>query len=388
MKLGSLCSGAGGLDLAVEAVFGAHTAWHCEQDAAASKVLAARWPHVPNHGNLTDTDWAAVEPVDVVCAGWPCQPFSLAGKCKGHEDERAIWPHIAGAVRVLRPRIIVLENVSAVVGAGEFGRVANDLAALGYDLRWTCLRASDVGAPHKRERLFIVAVADGAAVRKSTGGSLTEETGAVAGDRLGDHRGERTAENGRRAAADTNSGGSDAAVSGAGPVDILLPTPSVADGEGGHLNRSGARSGELLLGVARGLHDPQGATAPLLPTPCASDGDPKGGPNNPENRLSQGHHVQLLDLGIRPDLWGKYAPAIARWEQLTRPAPPPTEPNRNGKPRLNPAFSEWMMGWPAGWATDVEGISRNDKLRIIGNGVAPQQAYAALQFLLSIEAAA
>lgn len=181
MRLGSLCSGAGGLDLAVEAVFGAHTAWHCEQDAAASKVLAARWPGVPNHSDLITTDWATVEPVDIMCAGFPCQPFSMAGKRKGLDDERAIWPHIGRAIGVLRPRIVVLENVSALLTSAEFTRVANTLAALGYDLRWTCLRASDVGAPHKRERLFIVAVADGAAVRKSTGGSLTEETGGGRG---------------------------------------------------------------------------------------------------------------------------------------------------------------------------------------------------------------
>lgn len=133
------------------------------------------------------------------------------------------------------------------------------------------------------------------------------------------------------------------------------------------------------------------AVADLLPTPATADGD-RGPDFARANRDGSGGD-DLVTICARASRsrgcqWGKYAPAIARWEQLTRPAPPPTEPNRNGKPRLNPAFSEWMMGWPAGWATDVEGISRNDKLRIIGNGVAPQQAYAALQFLLSIEAAA
>lgn len=82
--------------------------------------------------------------------------------------------------------------------------------------------------------------------------------------------------------------------------------------------------------------------------------------------------------------WGQYAAAIQRWEQITRPAPSPTEPNKNGNPRLSAAFSEWMMGWPDGWVTDVPGISRNEQLRILGNGVVPQQATAALQWLSQI----
>ena len=168
MRIGSLFSGAGGLDLAVEAVFGATTAWHCEIDPAASKVLAARWPGVPNLGDITKVDWpnvwlsrcgqeeSTIEPVDILCGGWPCQPFSLAGKRKGAADERALWPHVARAIRMVRPRIIVLENVPAVLGP-EFSRVADDLAACGYEFAWTCLRASDVGAPHRRERIFILA---------------------------------------------------------------------------------------------------------------------------------------------------------------------------------------------------------------------------------------
>ncbi|ORV13597.1 hypothetical protein AWB94_04760 [Mycolicibacterium canariasense] len=94
-------------------------------------------------------------------------------------------------------------------------------------------------------------------------------------------------------------------------------------------------------------------------------------------------HTFVYKTG-RTQQWGKYAAAIARWVAVTRPAPSPTEPNTKGNPYLAPAFPEWMQGWPAGWVTAVPGISRNDMLRIIGNGVCPQQATAALSQLLAV----
>ncbi len=461
MKLGSLFSGAAGLDRAVEHVFGATTVWHSEIDPAASKVLAHHYPGVPNLGSITDIDWASVEPVDILCGGYPCQPFSAAGQRKGTSDARHLWPHFAEAIRRVRPRYVILENVAGHRSMG-FDSVLADLARDGYDAQWCSVRASDVGAPHRRERLFVIA--------HPRNGDVAERARA------------QGREAGKRSPVGSIAGcGSDK------PVD-LLPTPQTADGTGGHLNRSGSRSDELLLpGVARAYsngdllptpvvndmgdgktvewwdqwtadakqrhgngnghgnslaievqrnllptptsrdgkghnqrgdttcltgallptpstHDGTGARTPeqlaamtkpfanlndtavneLLPTPSASDGI-GGGPNNPNNRLAQGHHVQLLDMGMAStEMWGKYGPAIARWEQLTRPAPAPTEPNSKGNPRLNAAFSEWMMGWPAGWVTAVPGISRNDALRIVGNGVVSQQAVAALSFLLTV----
>jgi DNA (cytosine-5)-methyltransferase 1 len=118
---------------------------------------------------------------------------------------------------------------------------------------------------------------------------------------------------------------------------------------------------DLAIVVENGLLESGGE---LLPTPQA--GEPLLGGQAKEMATD----------------WGKYGPAIRRWEQVTRPAPAPTEPNKNGNPRLAAAFSEWMLGWPAGWVSDVDGLTRNDMLRIIGNGVCAQQCFAALQYLI------
>jgi DNA (cytosine-5)-methyltransferase 1 len=156
MRIGSLCSGYGGLDLGLASVIGGSTAWLCEYDKHPSTILDQRFPGVPNYGDITTTDWSRVEPVDWITAGYPCQPFSHAGKRQGTRDERHIWPHVAECIRLVRPGHVLLENVAGHLSLG-FGDVLGDLAALGYDARWGVLRAADVGAPHGRKRVFIVA---------------------------------------------------------------------------------------------------------------------------------------------------------------------------------------------------------------------------------------
>jgi DNA (cytosine-5)-methyltransferase 1 len=155
MKIGSLCTGYGGLDMAVEAYFGAYTVWCAEYDKYASELIEENFGYL-NHGDISKIDWSRVEPIDILTAGYPCQPFSEAGKRKGVNDERHIWPHITEAIRVLRPKFIVLENVRGHLSLG-FDRVLGDLTELGYDARWKVVRASEVGAPHSRARVFIVA---------------------------------------------------------------------------------------------------------------------------------------------------------------------------------------------------------------------------------------
>jgi DNA (cytosine-5)-methyltransferase 1 len=155
LRIGSLCTGYGGLDMAVEAYFNAETSWVSEIDKFACKVIDARI-NKPNLGNLKVINWATVEPIDILTAGYPCQPFSHAGLRKGTNDERHLWPYIKEAIGTIRPNFVFLENVRGHFGLG-FRDVLTDLADIGYDVRWTLIRASDVGAPHRRERLFIVA---------------------------------------------------------------------------------------------------------------------------------------------------------------------------------------------------------------------------------------
>ena len=166
LTAGSLCSGYGGLDLAVIAVTGARLAWCAETDRYAAAVLAHHWPGVPNLGDITALDWAAVPHVDLVTAGWPCQDISYAGPGAGITEgtRSGLWLHIAAGLRHLRPSYVYLENVAALRTRG-LAKVLGDLAALGYDTQWLCLRASAAGAPHRRDRLFILAAQPGTAGR-------------------------------------------------------------------------------------------------------------------------------------------------------------------------------------------------------------------------------
>ena len=155
MKVGSLFSGIGGLDLGLERA-GMTIAWHSEIDLYACKVLAKHWPGVPNHGDIKNIDWQTIEPVDVICGGYPCQPFSTAGKRRGTNDPRHLWPWVRDAISALRPRYAILENVRGHLTMGGL-TVISELAEIGYDAEWRVVSAAGLGAPHRRDRLVIVA---------------------------------------------------------------------------------------------------------------------------------------------------------------------------------------------------------------------------------------
>lgn len=288
MRIGSLCTGYGGLDMAAEYCFDATMAWCAEIASAPSAVIAQRWPGVPNIGSITTADWSQVEPVDIITAGYPCQPFSTASMHrKGTNDPRHLWPYVHKAVRHLRPSIVLLENVSGHRSVG-FGTVLGDLAEVGlHEVRWVSVCASDAGAPHERERLFIAAVA------------VTAH----------------------------------ATIAGLQRRSAPKQWPVTA-GAAGHPAEADGRLWELPASAYRSV-----------------DG---------------------FDFA-------EFQPVIDRWtETIGRPPTYPVLTGRQGAPVNSPRFVEWMMGLPAGWVTDVDGLSVADMLELLGNGVCPQQAALAI----------
>lgn len=165
MNVLSLFAGIGGLELGLERA-GMTVVGQVEIDDYCRRVLAKHWPDVPRHDDVrTAADWwlSTERPtVDVICGGFPCQPFSPAGHRRGVGDERWGWPWMESVVRLVRPRYVVVENVPAFLDHPVgFGWMLADLAALGFDAEWSVLSACAMGAPHTRERLFVVAYADG-----------------------------------------------------------------------------------------------------------------------------------------------------------------------------------------------------------------------------------
>ncbi len=351
LRVGSLFSGYGGLDLAVEEVFDGETVWFSEFGPAPARVFAHHWPGVPNLGDITTVDWRTVEPVDVICGGFPCQDVSTVGKRAGlHPGTRSgLWARMAEAIDVLRPEWVVAENVRGLLSAtatrptpegdetdgcnpvpstsepatpdstvrgvesdpwslGDqparplraLGAVLGDLADLGYDARWLGLPASDIGAPHTRFRIFILArrtVPDPAGLRRR---ARWGEPGP----------GTRTPRN-----------------------NCAVP--------------SGHRPGPQWAGDGPAA---SGAGAAVAPDRAA----------------------------LRR--WGRYAQSIRRWEHLAgRQAPAPTVLSDGGQYRPAPRFVEWLMGLPDGWVTAPDlGLTSAEQLAALGNGVLPPQAVRAL----------
>ena len=342
--IGSLFTGYGGLDMGVAMALDpdARVAWTSDVEKGPCKLAATRWPDTPNLGDITQINWADVEPVDIICGGSPCQDLSLAGKRAGMASgtRSGLWESMAAAVETIRPRLVVWENVLGALSARAYspvesepamlgnestepalraaGRVAGDLASLGYSTAWRVVRASDAGAPHQRARFFLIGYPDGqhwqlrrpARPRKATGGRPHREP--------------------------------------AGPgVSALMPTPTASDHKAGrHQDGTGhslTQAVQLLptpqavnasrssAGYGPNLHEV--ATA-LLPTPKAADGVmglPRTSGRPPEKSTHLATRLEYTN-------YGDYAPAIARWEQVTGRAAPPTHHTLTTGRRQTPAI--------------------------------------------------
>ncbi|WP_369183661.1 DNA cytosine methyltransferase [Streptomyces sp. Y1] len=334
LRIASLCSGYGGLEMAVLGALDGQVVVGAEADPHASAVFTHHHPGVPNLGDITAADWLQVRDrhrPDVVIAGFPCKDISNAGPREGIRGKRSgIWTNVAEAVRVLRPRLVFLENVAALCSRG-LDVVAADLAQVGYDARWTCVRAGDpeVGAPHQRDRWFAVAHPADAHPdefgRNWRTGDLTETQGGHEPAHAGDQ-------------------------APAPRILNLLPTPAARDWKSGASNLFGRNSRPLNEFAVNVL-------APLDGRWVTRDG---------------------ID----------YGPAIRRWEAvLGRQAPPPTMLGPRGGVRLSPRFTEWMQGLPDGHVTGL-GLGPKHELTILGNGVIPRQARYAYGHLLGAHHAA
>lgn len=372
--VGSLCTGYGGLEMGLQQAFGPmDVRWHAEVDPAASRVLKTHTPDVPNLGDITGIAWRLVEPVDILCAGIPCQPVSAAGLRRGADDERWLWQTGARpAIDELRPPVVFFENVANLARGlmrPLWDGVLDDFREMGYAVRWTIVGAcaEAIGGCHHRHRLFALAVRHAGPARIAPAAvEIKTRCGVPRGNVLptptardGNGRGEGDGtywDKRRREGGRTNGKPLAAALL------TMLPTPRAADGNGGgRLDRR--RSTDNTLPQA--VH--------MLPTPRATDGR-NGGPGQ---RGSKGDLA--MPSAVQPEAWGRYAGAVARWGSRFAPAPTPTDVGPKGGQRLAAAFPEWMMGLPAGHVTDA--VDRLDALRIIGNGVMPQQAAHGLDLL-------
>jgi len=161
LTVGSCFSGIGGLDLGLEWA-GMEIIWQCEIDEYASAVLQKHWPHVPNVGDIKVVDPASLPPVDLVCGGYPCQPFSTAsaGRRRGKKDDRYLWPEMLRVIQGVRPSWVLCENVVGIVKLA-LPTVVSDLEGAGYEVAEPLeIPACSLGLDHRRSRIWILAHAD------------------------------------------------------------------------------------------------------------------------------------------------------------------------------------------------------------------------------------
>lgn len=387
LTAGEMFAGYGGLATAVHSAFGGRgvlvrTAWLAEPAAAPSRILAHRYPGVPNLGDVTTIDWAdPAHAVDIIAGGSPCQDVSGAGRRAGMtEGTRSnLWVAQREAIATIRPQWAVWENVRGAYSAqahsdlepcpgclgghegggqslfcghsdvfsGTFPASGMTLSGVAYELRTWEHRTGDTGSSFSPDDETDGLLRTPCAT-EDEGGPLHPDVAAARGQTL-------------------RLTGQILAMTG-----DLLPTPRASDQNSPGVHGNGGQDLRTTVDLK------------LLPTPQANIAA-NGGSQDPAKRRAGGHSVSIKDVVEHPAGWGRFAPAIRRWERvLGRWAPEPTVPGRKGgRARLSPAFVEWMMGLPAGWVTDPAiGLTRSEQLKALGNGVVPQQGAAAISDML------
>jgi DNA (cytosine-5)-methyltransferase 1 len=168
LRVLDLFSGIGGFSLGLDRAGGFETVAFCEIEPFPRRVLAKHWPEVPCYEDVTSADFSSIGPVDLVTGGFPCQDVSLAGHGAGLAGERSgLFWQILRAVRMVGQPKLLLENVAALLDRG-MGTVLGSLSQIGYDTEWHCIPARYVGAPHGRDRIWIIAHANGSKRRKKS----------------------------------------------------------------------------------------------------------------------------------------------------------------------------------------------------------------------------
>jgi DNA (cytosine-5)-methyltransferase 1 len=384
LTIGGLFEGYGGLTMAVQRAIGGELAWYSEIEPAANRVLEHHHPGVPNLGDITAADWSVVPRVNILTAGFPCQDVSLAGLRTGlrANTRSGLWSHMAVAIDRLRPDLVVIENVRGILSAradgvlepcpwcvGDdesvplraLGCVLGDLADIGFDAEWCGLRAADVGAPHSRFRVVVLAWPNAGYTHgvdrywRSTAG-LEGQEGLAAGPAPADPNGIRSSR--ARASWERWRGSPHHRQ----PVSDAL---GVGRGEG-RPEPAGQQWGpDAALGSDATAADANSARLQGRIGVYATSGEGE----------ADAHNLSFN--------WGDYEPAIRHWERiLGRLAPAPTWPGKRGGQQLSPVFVEWLMGLDDGYVTTVPNVSRNEALKLLGNGVVPQQIEAGIRFLL------
>ncbi len=346
----SLCSGVGGLDLGLKLALGERytTVGYVERDAYCEAVLVARmedkaldqasiWNHLETFDGKR---WRGR--VDLISAGFPCQPASAAGQRKGRADDRWLWPDIARIIRDVGPRFVFLENVRGLLSVDDghaFGEVLGDLADLGFDAEWGCFRASDVGASHRRERVFVLAYA------RHNGRSTWDSW----------HKQEHRASKRKGFSGDSNTVAHANRNGQSQRRDEGLSGPPISNVD--RCNGSVSEVGDTDLSGPEGRSGPEQERRDELPA----------WPPSPED--DAGWRRVLV---VRPDL----APAVGdakrpRSNALAAPGGPRQTVGESGGSETQPE----LRGLAHGLAPRV------DRLRAAGNGVVPQQAALAFREL-------